>query len=132
MSKGMKIFIIFLLGNIWASEAQCPNQHLDHVSRVFEVKEHRHDFSGFMKTDNEVKLFFGFVYWVYKNFISSQDLDSCVFVPSCSTYMMLSIRKNGVFLGFLDGMDRLTRCGPFATGKYPYNPKVKKYEDPVE
>jgi putative component of membrane protein insertase Oxa1/YidC/SpoIIIJ protein YidD len=46
--------------------------------------------------------------------------------------MILSIHQKGVFWGYLAGMDRLTRCSPFAAGHYPFNKKLMKYEDPVE
>jgi putative component of membrane protein insertase Oxa1/YidC/SpoIIIJ protein YidD len=49
----------------------------------------------------------------YKQFISSQDGDVCVFEPSCSVYMVDAIRQEGLIVGYLDGIDRLMRCRPF-------------------
>lgn len=34
----------------------------------------------------------------------------CVFTPSCSEYMILSIEKYGVIKGIIKGIDRLHRC----------------------
>ena len=35
---------------------------------------------------------------------------SCLFTPSCSEYMLLAVKKYGVFKGFFKGMHRLFRC----------------------
>jgi putative membrane protein insertion efficiency factor len=115
------------------SNAAYTVDYLSPTSGIMDPQIHRHDWSGpMMHARNEAVFLFGLMYWFYKNFISSQDVDSCVFVPSCSTYMILAIQKHGVIIGFLEGMDRLTRCSPFANGHYPLNPKARKYEDPVE
>lgn len=42
----------------------------------------------------------------------------CRFHPSCSTYMVESIRKYGVFKGVLRGLGRLSRCHPWNPGGY--------------
>ncbi len=127
------LLLITLIGN--AQQSNTRPDYLTSLRNVFDVSEaHEHDFSKPLKhADNELKFLFGLLYWSYKNFISSQDIDSCVFTPSCSTYMIQSIQQHGVFIGYLDGMDRLMRCSPFAAqGGYSINPKVMKYEDPVE
>ncbi len=49
----------------------------------------------------------------YKQLISSQDGDVCVFEPSCSVYMVDAIRQEGLIVGYMDGIDRLLRCRPF-------------------
>ncbi len=136
MKKATIVFMIFLSISILKTNAQGTDYSFDYMEplqNVFEVPEHHHDFSTPLKNSkNELEFLFGLLYWSYKNFISSQDIDSCVFYPSCSTYMIESIQKKGVFIGYLDGMDRLTRCSPFAQGHYPVNKKYMKYEDPVE
>lgn len=40
----------------------------------------------------------------------------CRFHPSCSEYMIRSVRLNGAFLGALDGIRRLLKCHPFHPG----------------
>jgi putative membrane protein insertion efficiency factor len=128
--------MIFLLPIISKINAQ-ENKKTDYIQRlktVFDVSGHKHSFSKPLKNaDNELEFLFALLYLSYKNFISSQDIDSCVFYPSCSTYMIQSIQKKGVFIGYLDGMDRLMRCSPFAAqGGYSINTKFMKYEDPVD
>jgi uncharacterized protein len=67
---------------------------------------------------------------VYKACFSSQDIDPCVFSPSCSEYMMETVRKNGYTEGFLDGIDRILRCHPLATAdNYSYDTNKNKYLD---
>ncbi|NPA46499.1 MAG: membrane protein insertion efficiency factor YidD [Chlorobi bacterium] len=131
--------MIFLLSGIFKATGQTAERtasgrpYLDKTRDIFVVESHRHDWAAPLRhAHNEAEAVFAFLYLVYKTFVSSQDIDSCVFYPSCSTYMMLSIQKHGAFIGFLDGIDRLTRCTPFANGRYPFNPKYKKYEDPVD
>ena len=48
-------------------------------------------------------------YYLYKNFITSQDTTRCRYSPSCSRYMVESVKKHGI-CGFIEGMDRLRRC----------------------
>lgn len=52
----------------------------------------------------------------YQRAVSPYLGDCCRFHPSCSEYMILSIRKNGSFLGILDGLWRILRCHPFHPG----------------
>lgn len=47
---------------------------------------------------------------LYKNYISSQDGNSCNFYPSCSQYANISIRQYGLLIGLLRAFDRLSRC----------------------
>ena len=52
----------------------------------------------------------------YQRVISPSLGDCCRFYPSCSDYMIGSIRKNGSILGSLDGMWRILHCHPFHPG----------------
>jgi putative membrane protein insertion efficiency factor len=81
-------------------------------------------------SESEMKVLFSFYFLVYKEFISSQDVDVCVFYPSCSKYTIEVIEKKGVIVGLLAGFDRLLRCHPYVTkGDYPYNTITMKYHD---
>jgi putative membrane protein insertion efficiency factor len=42
----------------------------------------------------------------------------CRFVPSCSSYCILAIRKYGAFRGSLRGVARICRCHPWHPGGY--------------
>ncbi len=128
--------MIFLWSVTYALQAQADNNAIDYIGRVEHVFDrpvhHDHYASPMRSARNEAEFFFAVLYWTYKNFISSQDIDSCVFYPSCSTYMIESIHKHGVLYGYLDGIDRLSRCSPFANNHYPFDIKHKKYYDPVQ
>jgi len=82
--------------------------------------------------ESELKLIVYLCYLGYKEFISSQDVDACVFYPSCSTYAMEAINKIGVITGTLDGLDRLLRCHHFVGKReYPFDPIINKFYDPL-
>lgn len=54
-----------------------------------------------------------FVIWsirVYQRFAPKSVRMRCVFVPSCSEYMILSIQKEGLIHGIKKGVIRLNRC----------------------
>ncbi|MDR2171961.1 MAG: membrane protein insertion efficiency factor YidD [Planctomycetaceae bacterium] len=61
--------------------------------------------------------FIGMVY-IYKIFISPFLPKVCRFEPSCSTYMILAIKKYGLFYGLFKGVWRICRCNPFCRGGY--------------
>ncbi len=52
----------------------------------------------------------------YQRLVSPYLGDCCRFYPSCSEYMIGSLRLNGILLGVLDGMRRIARCHPFHPG----------------
>ena len=43
---------------------------------------------------------------------------SCKFTPTCSQYMIDSIKSKGVIIGTVKGLWRLLRCNPFSEAKY--------------
>lgn len=47
---------------------------------------------------------------LYQRYAPAEVRLRCVFTPSCSEYMILSIEKYGVIKGVLKGIDRLKRC----------------------
>ncbi|MBN1188044.1 MAG: membrane protein insertion efficiency factor YidD [Bacteroidales bacterium] len=57
-------------------------------------------------------------HFFYKHFIASQDASKCPFQISCSNYFIYSIDTNGIFLGVLDGADRLLRCNGLSHDMY--------------
>ena len=92
-----------------------------------------HNYSRYL-TDSEsaADAMLSFAFLFYKNYISSQDIDACVFEPSCSVYMVETIQKNGTAKGILDGLDRLLRCHSFTNEhEYTYNIYTKRYYDPL-
>ena len=54
----------------------------------------------------------------YQNTFSLLFPPSCKFSPSCSNYMILSIKKHGTIKGIFLGIKRIARCHPFSKGGY--------------
>lgn len=50
---------------------------------------------------------------LYQNFAPLKVRERCRFYPSCSDYMILSLKKYGFIKGFIKGVKRFRRC------KYP-------------
>lgn len=76
----------------------------------------------------------GFLYGFYKDFISPNDANSCVFYPSCSTYAVEAINKQGFINGSLSAADRLLRCNGSKQKRDVYEKKIgsDRYYDPVK
>ncbi len=49
---------------------------------------------------------------VYQHYAPDEIRLKCVFEPSCSEYMILSIKKYGAIFGVIKGIIRLLRCHP--------------------
>lgn len=43
---------------------------------------------------------------------------TCLYLPTCSEYMLRAINNHGVIIGVLMGVWRLLRCNPFSAGGY--------------
>jgi putative membrane protein insertion efficiency factor len=70
-------------------------------------------------------LFSGLVLF-YKKCISPLLPNSCIYVPTCSTYMLEAINRFGVLKGLWLGTKRILRCRPGKEGgldPVPDNPK---------
>ncbi len=56
----------------------------------------------------------------YKAFAPMKVRDQCRFTPTCSTYMIMAIKKYGLIIGIIKGIRRITRCHPPNGGEdYP-------------
>lgn len=53
---------------------------------------------------------------LYQRAVSPLLGDCCRFHPSCSEYMIGTLRLNGPIVGILDGIGRIFRCHPFHPG----------------
>lgn len=74
---------------------------------------------------NEIQYLFSGLFLFYKTFFSSQDLTVCTFSPSCSEFGILAVKKNGLIMGGIKTMDRLTRCNGLSPEKYEIDIKAK-------
>ncbi|MBQ2864067.1 MAG: membrane protein insertion efficiency factor YidD [Clostridia bacterium] len=60
-------------------------------------------------------LCYGLIYF-YKFVISPLLPSTCIYYPTCSSYMLLAIKEHGVFKGIWLGTKRIFRCTPKHTG----------------
>ncbi|MBD5431519.1 MAG: membrane protein insertion efficiency factor YidD [Lactobacillus sp.] len=76
----------------------------------------------------------------YQLFISPILPPSCRFYPTCSNYMIDSLKKHGFILGLIMGIFRILRCNPFNRGGVDpvpdeftifRNKHPERYEDPI-
>lgn len=61
----------------------------------------------------------------YKIAVSPLLPNSCIYTPTCSSYMLEAIKKFGLY-GVIMGLGRLFRCVPWKKGGFdfvPDNPK---------
>ncbi|MBI5419004.1 MAG: membrane protein insertion efficiency factor YidD [Deltaproteobacteria bacterium] len=61
---------------------------------------------------------------LYQRAVSPYLGDCCRFTPSCSEYMIGSIRENGSIIGVFDGAWRILRCHPFHPGGVDFPQRI--------
>ncbi len=61
----------------------------------------------------------GGLLYVYQNVISEHIQADCQYHISCSENMKQSIKKRGLFVGILNGLNQLSNCGGNITQDYP-------------
>ncbi len=118
------IIILFLAGSLVSGRVAQAQQLIpfDSLLASNEVAEHRHNFTPyFSDCSNELQVIMTGFFVGYKSFFSSQDQKSCTFTPSCSVYAIETIKKKGIFEGFLDAIDRLTRCNGLSPEDYEFD-----------
>lgn len=120
-------------GTVNTSNAQL-SMYIHRADTLFRP-EQKTSYSVFAKGNkNEIESTFSTMFVFYKNFISSQDIDACVFQPSCSVYAIECIHhEKSKLIAFMKISDRLMRCHPLISqGTYPIDKKTGKYFDPIE
>lgn len=120
--------LIFTSATVSAQETD----FLTTMSTHFSPAENDPDFRIHTDHSNELKTVSSLLFMFYKDFISSQDINSCVFTPSCSVYAIESISKKGLITGLMASFDRITRCSALAYGYYDIDKKTNLNIDPVE
>ncbi len=130
MTATKNIFIILTLLTISKVGFGQQDLLITHYHQ-FDVKKEKVSYAKHANYANEAQQLASFLFLFYKEFISSQDMNSCVFYPSCSVYTMESIKSKGFLPGLISGFDRLSRCHPFGQKYYPIDPETQKLYDPV-
>jgi uncharacterized protein len=131
------LIILFLFTSIFGAVTQSSAQLSMYIQRTDSLFQPaaKTNYSVFAKgSKNEIESTFSTLFILYKNFISSQDIDACVFHPSCSVYAIECIHHDrNKIVAFLKISDRLIRCHPLVTkGSYTTDPLTGKYFDPIE
>jgi uncharacterized protein len=127
--KKQCIILIFLIISRFCFGQQSL---LDIHYHQFDISEGKTSYKTHTSYTNEAKVVASVFFLFYKEYISSQDINSCVFEPSCSVYAMESVKKMGLFKGLLNAFDRVSRCHPMANKYYPFDPQTQRLYDPVE
>lgn len=112
--------------------AQKPLSKLDRLKKVNAPETHTPYGHYLKKSTNEIELTAAVLFVSYKKFVSSQDMASCVFTPSCSVYAIESLQNDHPLLAYVKIFDRLSRCHPLtAKGQYPIDRKTMQLYDPI-
>lgn len=100
----------------------------------FNIKQEAKPESFLSQQTFELKLFLLGGIRFYQAFISTQDLPSCNFVPSCSRFSSAAFRHTNSIHALLLTSDRLQRCNglPGMERHYRFLPEIGKYADPLE
>jgi uncharacterized protein len=82
--------------------------------------------------DDQLDWVFTSMFFMYKEFFSSQDGQRCSFSPSCSLYSIEAIKNVGLIKGGIMTFDRLTRCNGLSPEKYTIDVKNRVLVDKIE
>ncbi len=110
------MFTIFCFFGLWVSNAQTVQDADFLISLQSKPKSGVLLQSHARKSVSSVVLYP--FYYVYKQFISSQDGSACSFYPSCANYGLLAVQKKGI-LGVFLAFDRVSRCHGIYPHVYP-------------
>lgn len=129
----LALILLPTLGFVNDCNAQLTT-YLHRVDSLFQPSE-KVNYSVFAKKNkNEIESTFSTMFIIYKNLISSQDIDACVFQPSCSVYAIECIHhEKSKITAFLKISDRLMRCHPLVSpDTYKIDEETGKFFDPIE
>lgn len=130
--RHLLVIIVLLLGINEYTLAQQGLSKADRLKKIGKTNPEVNYTKYLKNSKNELQATGAVLFVGYKNFISSQDMGSCVFTPSCSVYAIESFQSDNPFLAYVKVFDRLSRCHPLtARGEYPRYKKTALLYDPV-
>ena len=99
----MRLIVATTLILMLSSSFHVSAQHLS-LSVVNTQKSKKPSFNqkyreALRDVDSEYKLALNGFFFVYKEFLSSQDGDNCSFTPSCSEYAVRAVKQKGLLKG---------------------------------
>jgi len=125
----MKIFTIILLLSSFSVFAQTSDD-IAFIKKSATLSERPYYISLAQNSKGVFAKSASLLFLFYKNFISSQDMASCSFYPSCSEYALIVVRKQNLFIGTMNFFDRLTRCHTLTPQHYHINTELRLQMDP--
>jgi len=106
---------------------------IEKFTHLFENKEEKPNYATHLKENsNELKQISSLLFIFYKEFFSSQDGNHCVFQPSCSVYTIEAVKKQGIVIGLMNGIDRLSRCNRLSPENYKMYKNTNLFYDPLD
>ena len=127
------IITIFLFQIIETGIIAQNAKDIEQFTQLFENKDIKPNYKTYLKgNSNELKQLSSFLFIFYKEFFSSQDGNHCVFYPSCSIYTIQAIKKQGMVIGIINGVDRLSRCNRLSPENYEMFKNTQLFYDPLD
>ncbi len=123
------LFLIF-----FSFSVQCQFTSLTLLKQKFNSETKRKLYNKaqeHLSGDNEVQFLVTNTFLFYKRYISSQDISSCNFTPSCSEYAIQAVKSQGIVIGVINFFDRFTRCNGLNAENYSFSKDKKLLFDPV-
>ncbi|WP_185873302.1 membrane protein insertion efficiency factor YidD [Blattabacterium cuenoti] len=71
---------------------------------------------------NLLKIFLIRILIIYQLSISPFIGKNCRYIPTCSEYMILSLKKWNIFKSIFMTVNRIIRCNPFISNEWNYDP----------
>ena len=121
----MKIGITILFLSILNSCFSQPKEEIMFLYNINESLPQQKKYKFAYESENEIAFIFSNLFLFYKKYMSSQDISSCSFTPSCSVYALKAIKKQGLIIGVINFFDRFTRCNSLSPDDYKQDRKQK-------
>lgn len=132
--KSCLLFLLFFLFQNTGDKLLAQNAtDLEKFGHLFETNTEKTKYKPLLKDNaNELEFLSSAFFVFYKDFFSSQDGNRCVFYPSCSVYAIQAIKKQGVVLGTMNAIDRLSRCNRLSPENYKPYKNSNLFYDPLD
>ena len=116
------------------AKAQNLKSDIQRLKPLFVQSRKQNDFSTLSKNTTQIKALPIYAIRFYQYFISSQDMETCSFHPSCSRFSGMVFQQTSFVRGLLLTSDRLQRCSglPGIYKYYDFNAQHGKLNDPIE
>lgn len=129
--KKLYIFILILCVFLFNEAMSQSKAEINMLRDVMNTSSRKKVYALAQNNHNEIHFVFSGLFLFYKTFISSQDMQRCVFTPSCSEYAIQAVKQQGIIIGILNAFDRLSRCNALSPEEYELDEQVNKFKDPL-